>query len=183
MRRAGDANDVPKVPGEPHVPRTDLSRTITPVSTRSSLNLTQSVRCRRETYFGPSIPQPVEPSAGPELGAERRQLLNLALVLVLEKLSPKERAAYVLRQAFDYSYRQIAECLHTEEAHARQLVSCAQRHIAGGRCVPVSESEHRRLLLAFNDAAHAGDFAALEGLFARSGKAVSQHDGMFDLGE
>jgi RNA polymerase sigma factor (sigma-70 family) len=156
---------------------------LTTTATRLCLNLAQSARWRREIYAGPSIPEPVDTSADPGLGAERREALNLALVLLLEKLSPKERAAYVLREAFDYSYRQIAECLHTEEANVRQLVSRARRHIADGHRVRASKTEQRHLLVALIDAAHRGDVAALKGLSARNAGAVSQSDGMFALSE
>jgi RNA polymerase sigma factor (sigma-70 family) len=152
-------------------------------ATRLCLNLAQSARCRRETYIGPSIPEPVDPSPDPELGVERREALNVALVLLLERLSPKERAAYVLREAFDYAYRQIAECLQTEETNARQLVSRARKHIVDGHRVPVRKSEQRRLLVAFIDAAHRADFAALKGLFACNGKRLSQNGGAFNLSE
>jgi RNA polymerase sigma factor (sigma-70 family) len=152
-------------------------------ATRLCLNIAQSARCRRETYVGRSIPESVDPSADPELGAERREALNLALVLLLERLSPKERAAYVLREAFDYAYRQIAECLQTEEANARQLVSRARKHVADGHRVPVRKSEQRRLVVAFIDAAHRADFAALKGLFTCNGQTLSQNGGVFDLSE
>lgn len=139
-------------------------------ATRLCLNLAQSARCRRETYVGPASPEPVDPSADPGVDTERREALNLALVLLLERLSPKERAAYVLREAFDYAYREIAECLQTEETNARQLVSRARKHVANGHRVPVRKSEHRRLLVAFVDAAHRADFSALKGLFACNGQ-------------
>ena len=89
--------------------------------------------------------------------------------------NPTERAAYVLREAFDYSYRQIADILQMEEANTRQLVSRARKHIADGRRTPVSSGEQRRLLEAFIAAAQKGDMAALEGLFAED--VVSYSDG------
>jgi RNA polymerase sigma-70 factor (ECF subfamily) len=95
--------------------------------------------------------------------------------LLLEKLSPTERAAYVLREAFDYPYRQIAEILQLEEANTRQLVTRARQHIADGRRTPVNADEQRRLLEAFIAAAQKGDIATLEGLFASD--VVSYSDG------
>jgi RNA polymerase sigma-70 factor (ECF subfamily) len=86
--------------------------------------------------------------------------------VLLAKLSPAERAAYVLREAFDYSYRQIANILEAEEANVRQLVSRARKHIVDGRRTPVTSSEQRRLLEAFIVASQRGDMAPLEGLFA-----------------
>src|SRR6476660_7260258 len=86
-------------------------------TTRLCINLAQSAHTRRETYVGTWLPEPVDTSADPAIGAERDEALKLAVLLLLEKLSPTERAAYVLREAFDYPYRQIAEILQTEEAN------------------------------------------------------------------
>lgn len=144
-------------------------------TTRLAINLAQSARSRRETYIGQWLPEPVDTSADPQLGAERGEALEFAVLLLLEKLSPTERAAYVLREAFDYAYRQIAEILQLEEANTRQLVTRARQHIADGRRTPVSSAEQRRLLEAFIAAAQKGDLAALEGLF--SSDVVSYSDG------
>ena len=144
-------------------------------TTRLCINLAESAQTRRETYIGTWLPEPVDTSSDPGLGAERGEALRLAVLLLLEKLSPTERAAYVLREAFDYSYRQIAEILQMEEANARQLVSRARKHVADGRRTTVSSDEQRRLLEAFIAAAQRGDMAALEGLFAED--VVSCSDG------
>ena len=74
-------------------------------TTRLCINLAQSAHSRRESYIGTWLPEPVDTSADPGIGAERGEALKLAVLLLLEKLSPTERAAYVLREAFDYSYR------------------------------------------------------------------------------
>ncbi|WP_321477402.1 RNA polymerase sigma-70 factor [uncultured Paludibaculum sp.] len=145
------------------------------VTTRLSINRAQSARSRRETYVGPWLPEPVDTRADPGLGAERGQALQLAVLLLLEKLSPTERAAYVLREAFDYPYRQIAEILRESEENARQLVTRARKHIADGRRTPVNPAEQRRLLEVFLAAAQKGDLAALEGLLAED--VVSYSDG------
>jgi len=144
-------------------------------TTRLCINLVQSARSRRETYVGEWLPEPVDTASDPTLGAERAEALELAVLVLLEKLSPAERAAYVLREAFDYSYRQIADILQIEEANARQVVSRARKHVANGRQAPVSSDEQRRLLRAFIDAAQTGDIAALEDLFAED--VVSYSDG------
>ena len=144
-------------------------------TTRMCINFSQSAQSRRETYVGPWLPEPVDTSSDPALGAERGEALGLAVLLLLEKLSPTERAAYVLREAFDYSYRQIADILQIEEANTRQLVSRGRKHIADGRRTPASSQEQRRLLKAFIDAAQKGDLAALEGLFAED--VISYSDG------
>jgi RNA polymerase sigma-70 factor (ECF subfamily) len=135
-------------------------------TTRLCINRAQSAHSRRETYIGTLLSEPVDTSGDPALGAERSEALRLAVLVLLEKLSPTERAAYILREAFDYSYCQIADILQMEEANTRQLVSRARKHIADGRRTPVSSGEQRRLLEAFIAAAQKGDMAALEGLLA-----------------
>src|SRR3954447_19172830 len=84
-------------------------------ATRLAINELQSARVRRETYVGPWLPEPVDTSADPLLGAERGEALELAVLTLMEKLTPQERAAYVLREAFDYPYGQIAEILRSTE--------------------------------------------------------------------
>ena len=135
-------------------------------TTRLCINLAQSAHTRREIYLDAWLPEPVDTSSDPALGAERGDALKLAVLLLLERLSPTERAAYVLREAFDYSYREIAEILNMEEGNARQLVSRARKHIADDRCVSVNSDEQRRFLEAFVGAAQKGDLVTLESLFA-----------------
>lgn len=135
-------------------------------ATRLCINQARSAHSRHETYVDELLPEPVDTAADPTLGAERGEALELAVWVLLEKLSPTERAAYVLREAFDYSYRQIAGILQTSEANARQLVSRSRKHIGDRRSAPVSSAEQRRLLSAFIDAAQRGNLAALEGLLA-----------------
>jgi RNA polymerase sigma-70 factor (ECF subfamily) len=130
-------------------------------TTRLAINVIQSARSRRETYVGPWLPEPVDTSADPGLGAERGEALEFAVLVLLEKLSPAERAAYVLREAFEYRYREIADMLRLEEANTRQLVTRARQHVADGRRAPVCSTEQRRLLSAFVCAAQGGDVAAL----------------------
>jgi RNA polymerase sigma-70 factor (ECF subfamily) len=130
------------------------------------INASQSARSRRETYVGTWLPEPLDTSGDPGIGAERGEALKLAVLLLLERLSATERAAYVLREAFDYSYRQIADILQMEEANTRQLVSRARKHIEDGRRTPVSSDEQRRLLEAFIAAAQNGDMGFLEDFLA-----------------
>lgn len=122
-------------------------------TTRLALNVAQSARSRRETYVGQWLPEPVDTRDDPALRAERSEALALAVQLLLGKLRPRERAVYVLSEAFDYSYAQIAEMLQLTEAHARQLASRARKSLGAQRCKPVSAAEHRRLLDAFLAAA------------------------------
>lgn len=144
-------------------------------ATRLAINVLRSARTRRETYVGPWLPEPVDTTADPGLGAERGEALNFAVLLLLETLSPNERGAYVLREAFNYPYREIAGILRIEEANARQLVTRARSRVSAGRRSPASRPEQRRLLEAFIAAARAGDVAGLERLFAAD--VVSTSDG------
>src|SRR3954454_11499429 len=139
---------------------------LTTVTTRLAINTAESARVRREQYVGPWLPEPVDTSADPALGAERAEALELAVLMLLERLSPTERAAYVLREAFDYPYDRIADVLETGEGNARQLVSRARKHVTAERPRPVDAREQRRLLAGFLDAARAGDLTALEELLA-----------------
>jgi RNA polymerase sigma-70 factor (ECF subfamily) len=87
--------------------------------------------------------------------------------LLLERLSPTERAAFVLREAFEYPYAKIAALLQTTEINARQLASRASKNLCSHRHQSVRAAEQRRLLGVFLAAARAGEFAALEELFVR----------------
>lgn len=144
-------------------------------TTRLCINVARSAHSRHESYSGIWLPEPVDTSADPAIGAERGEALKLAVLLLLEKLSPPERAAFVLREAFDYPYDQIASILQMEEANVRQLVSRARKHIEDGRRTSVSPEKQRRLLEAFVAAAQGGDLAALEGLLSED--VVSYSDG------
>lgn len=146
-------------------------------TTRLAINALKSARARRETYIGPWLPEPVDTEADPYLGAERGEALEFAALMVMEKLSPNERAAYVLRVAFDYPYAQIASILRASEAAVRQLVSRARKRIAEGRRTPVEPDAQRRLLSAFLTAARSGDMEELERLFADDVASVSDGNG------
>jgi len=159
----------------------DRSAVVSPVAylstavTRLAINASQSARARRETYIGPWLPEPVDTSADPLLGAERGEALSFAVLLVLERLSPTERAAYILREAFDYPYDELAAILQTTEAAVRQLVSRARKRIRAERRTEISGTQQRKLLTAFVAAARSGDLAALEQLLAKD--AISYSDG------
>jgi RNA polymerase sigma-70 factor (TIGR02957 family) len=146
-------------------------------TTRLAINELQSARARRETYIGPWLPEPVDTSADPFLGAERGEALELAVLMLMERLTAQERAAYVLREAFDYPYAQIADILQSTEPAVRQLVSRARKHVAGERKIPVSETAQRQLLATFLEAARSGDLEALEQLFAADVASVSDGNG------
>lgn len=135
-------------------------------TTRLAINVIKSARSRKEMAVGPWLPEPIDTSADPGVGVERVEALNRAVLLLLEKLSPTERAAYVLREAFDHPYREIADILRVTEANARQLVTRARERVSGSRRAPVSPVKQRRLLNALVAASRTGDLARLESLFA-----------------
>ncbi|HZY61609.1 MAG TPA: RNA polymerase sigma-70 factor [Edaphobacter sp.] len=145
------------------------------ITTRLAINISQSARSRRETYIGPWLPEPVDTVSDPSLGAERGEALELAVMFLLEKLPPVERAAYVLREAFDYSYHQVAAVLEITESNARQIVSRARKHIASERRIPSGKAEQERLLRAFITASQQGELSALEQLLGAD--AISYSDG------
>ena len=147
------------------------------IATRLSLTALDSARARRETYVGPWLPEPVDTSSDPLLGAERAEALSLAMLVLLEQLSPAERAAFVLHEAFGYPHQRIAEVLETSEANARQLLRRARKHLASQRTRPVPSEERERLLAAFVTAAQAGDLESLEALLADSIVTVSDGGG------
>jgi len=121
------------------------------------------------------LPEPVVTGADPLLGAVTGEALELGVLMLLEKLTPTERATYVLREAFDYSYGEIAEALELSEANARQLSSRARRKLDGGRRAKADADAHRRLLEAIVAAAQAGDVKALEQMLAED--VVTYADG------
>lgn len=135
-------------------------------------------RVRRETYIGPWLPEPVDTTADPLLGAERGEALELATLMLLERLTATERAAYVLREAFDYPYPQIADVLQIKEGNARQLVARARKHIAAERRAPVDSAEQKRLLKALVAAAQQGDLQRLEKLLAENVVSYTDGNGM-----
>ena len=170
LRSAASAEDVVQdvwvrwQTADRHVVR-DAAAFLATTTTRVAINVMQSARSRRERCADPSLPEPVDTDANPELGAERGEGLEAGILLLLEKLSPAERAAYILREAFDYTYRDIANVLRLEEANARQVVTRARQHVVNGRRTPANSTEQRRLLDAFMGAVQLGDVASLEGTF------------------
>ncbi len=135
---------------------------------RLAINVVRSARSRRETSFGSSLQESADTYPDPRVEAERSEKLRGALLVLLEKLSPAERAAYVFREAFDYSYREIANMLRLEEANARQLVSRARQHVADGQHSSVNSAEQRSFLAAFLAAAQKGALAKLESFLVGS---------------
>jgi RNA polymerase sigma factor (sigma-70 family) len=149
------------------------------VVTNLCLNRLTSARARRESYVGPWLPEPVLTEGG-DLGpldtAEQRDLVSLGLLRLMEALSPTERAVFVLREAFGYSHREIADIVSITEANSRQLHARARRHLARPAAPrPVDRAGWRALVERFLRAAAEGDLPALEAMFAED--VVSLADG------
>jgi RNA polymerase sigma-70 factor, ECF subfamily len=135
-------------------------------TTRLAINVSDSARARHEAPSGGWLPEPVDHAADPTAGIERQEALEPAIRSLVEKLSPAERAVFVLREGFDYSYREIAEVVGLSEANARQLLVRARARLGSERRARVSRGEHRALQAAFSAAARTGDLARLERVLA-----------------
>src|SRR5690349_1057918 len=138
---------------------------VTTVATRLSINVLTSARARREAYVGPWLPEPLleDPGPGPASRAELADSLSMAMLVLLERLTPVERAAYLLREVFGYGYAEVAEIIEQTEVSSRQLVSRARKHLEAGRPRFDADEVARDALLArFLAAAEEGDLDALE---------------------
>ena len=144
----------------------DVPAFLATTTTRLAINVIQSARARHERPVGPQLVEAIDLGTDPSHDVEQREALELALRTLLERLSPIERAAYLLREAFEYPYRKIAAVLELSEVNARQLVTRARRRLSGepGRLVGAAEQE--RLVDVFVAAAQGGDVATLERLLA-----------------
>jgi RNA polymerase sigma-70 factor, ECF subfamily len=143
------------------------------VTIRLSLDALRAARARRETYVGPWLPEPLLPddmraiNAPPDATAELASDLSMALMHVLERLSPEERAALILHDAFDCDYPEIAATLGKNEAACRKLVSRARERVRRDRPrFTVSKERHRAALEHFLEACASHDPAKLQPLFA-----------------
>jgi RNA polymerase sigma-70 factor (ECF subfamily) len=150
----------------------DLRAWLTTVTTRICLDVLRSARVRREAYVGPWLPEPIVtrlPGGGPDPADEvtRSDEVSLALLVVLERLSPEQRAALVLHDVFAVPFEEIATTLGTTPAAARQLASRARKAAADGTVRRTSDrAEQRRVLDAFLAAARQGDLDALLAVLA-----------------
>jgi RNA polymerase sigma-70 factor (ECF subfamily) len=153
----------------------DATAFLATISTRLAINVSQSARQRRETQMGSWLTELVDAGADPSQAVERGEALDQAVLALLEKLSPTERAVFVLREAFDYPSRAAGLVLGLSESNIRQLASRARRRLAGDRRVPVDAAAHRRLREAVVAAARSGQLAALEQLLAADIRAAAAH--------
>ena len=145
----------------------DASAFLATATMRLAINLAHSARARHESPGDHSLPEPIDVAADPTVGLVRDEALEPAVRALVEKLSPAERAVFVLREGFDYPYRQIAEILELSEANARQILARARARIESEHRRRVSRGEHRPLLAAFSAASETGELAPLERLLVR----------------
>ncbi|WP_328336924.1 RNA polymerase sigma-70 factor [Streptomyces violaceus] len=154
---------------------------LTKVLTNLCLNQLTSARARRETYVGQWLPEPVlagDPMLGPADTAEQRESVSYAVLALLERLSPNERAVYVLREAFAYPHREIAEILDITEAAAQQILHRAKKHVADGKArTEVDEAAARRIVDEFLAAATSGRTEPLVRLLTQDAIAVGDGGG------
>ena len=140
------------------------------VVTRLAIDELRSARARRETYVGDWLPEPLltAPGPGPAEQAEIADSLSFAFLVLLEQLTPEERAALLLHDVFDYGYGEVAEIVGKSEDNARQLAVRARRRVGEGRPRFEGGAAHQReLAVRFFEAAGRGDVAGLEALLAR----------------
>jgi RNA polymerase sigma-70 factor (ECF subfamily) len=163
-------------PAEP----TSVKAYLSAVVTRISIDVLRSARVRRERYVGPWFPEPLlaDPYQDPERSAELADSLSTAALLLLERLSPLERAVFVLREVFGFDFGEVASAVGRSEAACRQLAVRARRHMDAGR--PRFEADRRereRLAGRFFEAFRDGDVEGLRELLAADVQLVSDSGG------
>ena len=157
-------------------------------TTRICLDMLTSARARHEEYVGPWLPEPVFDTAAlaPDSRAELAEDLSIALLLILDRLSPLERAAFLLHDVFDFSFGAVATALNRSEAACRQLATRARAHVRAerprGATSPLPRSgeidqKHAQLLSAFAAATQAGDLNRLTQMLAGDARVVTDGGG------
>jgi RNA polymerase sigma-70 factor, ECF subfamily len=148
------------------------------VVARLCLDRLKSARAQRETYVGPWLPEPVFDAEGlsPDAATELADDLSFALLLALDRLSPLERAAFLLHDVFDLQFSEVARMIDRTEAACRQLATRARRAVRDARPAPsATPDSHARLLNAFSEAVTSGDVSRLAGLLRED--AIAMTDG------
>ena len=139
------------------------------IVTRLAINQLRSARTRRETYVGPWLPEPLvtDPAPDPTASLELAESLSMAFLVLLERLSPVERAVFLLYQVFDFEYAEIARIVDRSETNCRQLLSRARKHVGTPRArFEADPAQASRLVQRFTQAATAGDMDGLVAVLA-----------------
>lgn len=142
---------------------------LTTIVTRLAINQLQSARHRRESYVGPWLPEPLvtEHASDPAEPIELAESLSMAFMLMLERLSPIERAVLLLHDVFDFEYGEIARIVDKSEANCRQLLSRAKKHLGKAEArFDADPAQAERLLQRFTTAANAGDVDGMVAVLA-----------------
>ncbi|MEW2346188.1 RNA polymerase sigma-70 factor [Streptomyces sp. NPDC006684] len=161
---------------EPRAPRAYLAAVVT----RVAIDVLRSARVRRETYVGPWLPEPLlaDPYEDPERTAELADSVSMAALLLLERLSPLERAVFVLREVFDFGYAEVAGAVGRSEDACRQLAARARRHMREGRPrFAAGRAEREELAARFFDALREGEMDGLRTLLAADVTVVGDGGG------
>jgi RNA polymerase sigma-70 factor, ECF subfamily len=173
---------------------TDRGRVLDPraflmtTATRICLDMLTSARARREEYVGPWLPEPVVDTAGlaPDSRTELAEDLSIALLLILDRLSPLERGAFLLHDVFDFSFNEVAAALERSEAACRQLASRARAHVRAARPRGATgpparsgqiDAKHAQLISAFAAATASGDLTALTQMLSSDVRIVTDGGG------
>lgn len=151
---------------------------LTTIATRLCLDQLRSARAQREVYVGPWLPEPLLTESAPDSAeiAAVADSLSMAFLLLMESLSPLERAVYLLREVFDYDYPEIGRIVGKSEVYCRQIVSRARQHLASHRLrYEVLPGQQQRLSQQFAQACFSGDLSGLTAMLAED--IVLQADG------
>jgi RNA polymerase sigma-70 factor (TIGR02957 family) len=163
----------------PTVP-TSTKAFLSALVTRASIDVLRSARVRREEYVGPWFPEPLlsDPYQDPERSAELADSVSMAALLLLERLSPLERAVFVLREVFGFGFPEVANAVGRSEPACRQLAVRARRHMDAGRPrFEADQKEREELATRFFDALRDGDVAGLRELLAADVQLVDDAGG------
>ncbi|MFC4336518.1 RNA polymerase sigma-70 factor [Salininema proteolyticum] len=155
---------------------------LTKVLTNVCLSSLTSARARREEYFGEWLPEPVfegDPMLGPQETAEQRESVSFAVLTLLEKLTPQERAVFVLKESFSHSHNEIAEILDISTANSQQVFSRAKRHLADAkRTAEIDRAAAEQIIEEFLRAAASGDTDALVGMLTEDAVTIGDGGGV-----
>jgi RNA polymerase sigma-70 factor (ECF subfamily) len=155
---------------------------LTKVATNLSIDRLRSAKTRRERSVGAWLPEPLldgDPMLGPADTVEQRESVTLAVLMLMERLSPVERAVYVLREAFSYTHAEIGEILDITESASQQHAHRARRHVAAGRDGGgIDRASARRVVEAFMDAASSGRTERLVAMLTEDATAITDGAGL-----
>lgn len=163
----------------------DAEAWLVTATTRLGLDRLRALKRERLQYIGPWLPEPLEITLEPDTSTDPAQAfaladeVSVAFLSLLEQLGPEERAAFLLKEAFDHSYQQIGELIGHSEANCRQLVHRAKQRLQAGRPrFQAAPDQHRKLLARFMEAAQRGDSEAIQALLHANATHVSDGGGV-----